>query len=397
VGTVQPKLEADMAGQCTSFPPAGTEDGACSGCSDATSCATCIGNIVDCQACLAMNNSNNGTANCELLDDGLNNGSCGGPAPTPTNTNTATPTATSTPVPTCPLAAGEYTLTQVAGGILTVDGLPSFPFPAGGTIKQDVAAAVAPACVHNTVVPFPGGFSAPVFCIPALGFTTSLQQTGCGIGRIDSNGGSDFTVDEVGDTSAPSPPCGLPASCGFGANSNIRVDVTVGDGGADVCGSGTANAIVSVPVFTTTWQRPLMCPDPDGMYNPGPDILIVSFPQTLDFTTDNTAADFQDIDPDGCCIAGAGPASNTNPCTPGGPGGPTGTGTCINLAGIGLAGVDTTTVASGAIGSAGSPLYDLSFLSILPNEATATGPFAGAVCGSPPPINFAGTATRCIP
>src|SRR5262245_46148896 len=75
--TVQPKLQDDMDAQCAAFPPAGTEDGACAGCSDAASCATCIGNIVDCQACLAMKNSNNGNANCDMLDDGLANGSCG--------------------------------------------------------------------------------------------------------------------------------------------------------------------------------------------------------------------------------------------------------------------------------------------------------------------------------
>ena len=32
---------------------------------------------------------------------------------------------------------------------------------------------------------------------------TSVRQTGCGVGRIDSNGGSDFTITEVGDTSSP--------------------------------------------------------------------------------------------------------------------------------------------------------------------------------------------------
>jgi hypothetical protein len=396
--TVQPKLEADMAAQCTfSSPPAGLEDGACSGCVDAPTCATCIGNIVDCQACLAMNNSNNGTADCDQLDDGVVNSSCGGPPPTATSTATATPSPTNTPPPSCPLAPGAYTLTQVVGGILTVDGLPAFPFPAGGAIIQDVAAA-GPGCVHNTVVPFPGGFSAPSFCIPALGFTTSLSQTGCGIGLIDSNGGSDFTITELGDTSAPGAPCFLPPSCAAGANSNVEVDVTIGDSVADTCGSGTANATVSIPVFTTTWLRIAMCPDPDGTFDPGlGDILIVSFPQTLDFTTDTSLGDWADINPDGCCLAGAGPASVTSPCTPGGSGGLGGTGTCIDLTGIGLAGADTTTVAAGAIGSSGAPLYDLTFVSILPNEVTGPGAPLGASCATPPVVTYGGTATRCIP
>jgi hypothetical protein len=37
----------------------------------------------------------------------------------------------------------------------------------------------------------------------------------------------------------------------------------------------------------------------------------VSFPLTLDFTSDATLADFADLDRDGCCIAGAGPATGT--------------------------------------------------------------------------------------
>jgi hypothetical protein len=326
---------------------------------------------------------------------------------------------------TCPLAAGQYTQKQIAGGTLKVSGLAPFPFPAGGTVVQDVGAATQPACVHDTVVPFPGGFNAPVFCIPALVFTVKVQQTGCGIGKIDSNGGSDFTVTEVGDTSAPSPPCSLPsASCTNGSNSNIRVDVTVGNGVADTCGGGgTANAIVSVPVQTTTWQDVLFqCPDADGTFDPGTDALITSFPQFLDFTTDATSADFDDTDPDGCCIAGSGPSTHLNAndnagctgagtpkacctgagtgncrCAGGGAGPQTDTGTCINLTGVGVPGADVVTVASGAVGSNGFPLYDLSFKTRLPNEVAKTGNFAGLTCAIPPAINFAGTAVRCIP
>jgi hypothetical protein len=305
-------------------------------------------------------------------------------------------TPTNTPGIACPLNTGTYTLTQVAGGVLTVDGLPSFPFPAGGTIIQEVAAP-DPSCVHPVVVPFPGGFGAPVFCIPALGFTTSVVQTGCGIGRIDSNGGSDFTVVETGDTSAPSAPCALPASCVPGANSNVRVDITVGNGSADTCSSGTANATVSVPVFTTTWLKFGQCPDQDGSFDPPADFLIVSFPQTLDFTTDSTRSDWADLDPDGCCIAGSGPGSVVSPCNPGGTGAVTANGTCIDLAGANAPGADVTTVASGTVGSSGSPLYDLTFVTVLPNEITGPTALAGAQCASPPIVTYGGSATRCIP
>jgi putative intracellular protease/amidase len=56
-------------------------------------------------------------------------------------------------------------------------------------------------CVHATVVGFPGGFSAPNFCVPALGYTVSVTQTGCGAGQIDSDGGSDYKIEELNDTS----------------------------------------------------------------------------------------------------------------------------------------------------------------------------------------------------
>jgi hypothetical protein len=296
----------------------------------------------------------------------------------------------------CPLDAGSYTLTQVAGGSLRVDGLPAFPFPAGGTIVQDVSAGDE-ACVHDTVVPFPGGFDAPVFCVPSLNFTVQVEQTGCGVGVIDSDGGSDLTVTEIGDTSSPTL-CNLPhPSCSNGANASLQVDVTVGDGVADTCATGSANALVSVPVFTTTWlASTFTCPDTDGTYNPGIDTLITSFPQILDFTTDTNEADWSDLDPDGCCIAGAGPGSNTNPCNPGGAGGLTGAGSCLDVAGVGIAGADVTTVASGPVGSTGSPLYDLTFTTQLPNEVSAAGAPLGATCATPPVIDFAGPATRCI-
>jgi hypothetical protein len=91
------------------------------------------------------------------------------------------------------MAPGIYTTTQVTGGTLDVYNFAPFPFPSGGTIVQHVAAGDAN-CVHNTVVPFPGGFSSPNFCVPALQFTTSVTQIACGAGRIDSNGVSDFSM-----------------------------------------------------------------------------------------------------------------------------------------------------------------------------------------------------------
>lgn len=308
------------------------------------------------------------------------------PTVTATRTVTLMPTPTSTPVPTCPLTAGKYTVTQVAGGSLKVYTFMPFPFPAGGSIVQDVAAASQPACVHSTVVPFPGGFSAPNFCVPALGYTVSVTQTGCGAGRIDSNGGSDYTILEVSDTSNTGAPCFLPhTACAPGADASVRVDITVGNGAADTCsGGGTANAIVTIPVHTVTWQDNSAgtfgsCPG-DGVFNGG-DAIITQFDQVLDFTTDQASHHWADIDGDLCSLAGGGPAA----------GQPAQTGVCQNL----MAGT-VTTVAAGGFGSTGIP-NDGSFSTKLPNTFALSGAFAGDTCGSPPVINFTGLATRCIP
>ena len=254
---------------------------------------------------------------------------------------------------------------------------------------QDVGAGNA-SCVHETIVPASGGFTAPVFCIPGLNFSVKVTQNGCGTGRIDSNGGSDYTVTEIGDTSDSSQTCNLPAvGCPPGPpstmpadrDSSLRVDITVGNGAADTCaGGGTANAIVVIPVSTLTWLADdFTCPDADGVFD-GADTQILLINQNLDFTTDVSTSSWSDIDSDGCSIAGAGPAA-----------GLTRTGVCLDL------GANTvTTAATGTIGSDGSPLFDLTFATRLPNAISGPAASGGATCPSPPAVNFTGTATRCI-
>jgi len=290
----------------------------------------------------------------------------------------------------CPLAPGSYTVTQVDGGRLTVGTFAPFPFPAGGAILQDVSAARQPECVHDVVVPFPGGFTAPTFCIPAFGFSVHIDQTGCGIGRIASKGGADFTVTEVGDTSDSSSVCNLPhPACVAGADNSVRIDVTVGDGNPDTCSGGTANSLVSIPVHTTTWIEHTSgdtCPAEDGTFDPGrgdpikDDMLIVEFPQILDFTTDTNSAVWSDLDGDGCAIAGGGPQRGLSS-----------TGTCIDLDAH-----TVTTAASGPIGSSGGPAFDLTYTTRLPNTFSGPNPPMGSTCTSPPALNFGGSVSRCI-
>jgi hypothetical protein len=341
-------------------------------------------------ACEPFDCQDNDTVGITCLIQGVSNSlfGCGGtPGPTPT----VTPDD-------CPLAAGRYTITQGAGGVLRVATFSEFPFPAGGTVVIDVAPGQGEACLHDVVVPADGGFAAPSFCIPALGLTTNVRQDSCGIGQIDSNGGSDYTVSEIGDTSDTTGPCDIPQdTCvtSLGEDSSVRVNITVGDGTVDTCtGGGTANAILAIPVHTTTWQERSsgahcgLDPDPvtgvpraDGTFDPPADLLVVDFDQVLDFTTDSTVTSWDDLDDDGCFIAGVGPAD----------GFPAKTGTCMDL------GAKTVTnVASGPVGSKGTPTFDLTFVTFLPNTYTGPEDVPSATCATPPTINFTGEIDRCL-
>jgi hypothetical protein len=275
----------------------------------------------------------------------------------------------------------------VAGGTLQTYSFAPFAFPAGGTIVQDVSTGDVN-CVHNTAVPFPGGFNAPNFCVVGLMFTVSVTQTACGAGKIDSDGGSDFTLTTLADTSNTGAPCTLPHSpCTAGLNAGVRVDIDVGDGAADTCpNGGTANALVSIPVHTVSWVDnsggTFMGCMGDGVFNGG-DMVAAEFDQILDFTTDGATGSWSDIDADGCTIAGFGPAAGFTVSAA------TET-TCIDL------GLNTVTV--GAVGEFGATggLFDGTFKTVLPSNVTV-GAFGGATCPSPPLINYAGLATRCIP
>lgn len=312
---------------------------------------------------------------------------CPGAVPTATPSNTDTPTPTHTPIVGCLLSEGAYTLTQASAGSITFDGLPPIGFPAGSSSAMvvDLGAASPPDCLHDAVVPFPGGFGPIVFCqLPGTGFTIRIEQTGCGVGRVDSNGGADFTVATVADTSDTFGVCNVPhTSCNtLNGDQGARVEVTVGDGFADSCSSGAVNVVATVPVQFTVWlEETSLCPDPDGVFDGG-DILVSQFETVFDLTTDATAATWMDLDGDGCFLAGAGP---------GGAGLST-TGTCHDTVGA------TVSTAFASPVALGDPVFfDHTIAGLIPFDVTGPGAPLGAVCASPPAVDFAGTATRCFP
>jgi len=321
---------------------------------------------------------------------------------------TATATATSTAGPVCGIAsAGRYTQTTT-GGVLKVSTFLPFQFPAGGATIQDVSAPNPSTCVSNTVVPYPGGLTVPVFCVPALGYTVQVSQTGCGVGVIDSNGGSDLTTTEKGDTSFTSAGCAASQSCAVFVDSSGEIDITVGDGTPDTCAAGSSgNAMVSIPVNTVTWLSSNGCPDSDMNPDGADDTIITQFPQTLDLTTDRAIAQYNDNDGDTCSLKGAGPAGpytqnqmcfaagNPYACCTG-----SGTGTCVGNGAVGACINFTSNAVSvaggGTVFSSAAPLHDLLFTTVQPANIAGPTTFGGATCASPPTINFSGLAQRCI-
>jgi hypothetical protein len=314
---------------------------------------------------------------------------------------------TTSPPACCP--ATRIT-TSSGPGILQVSTLPPFPFPAGVNTVVD-AGAPDSCCKHNVSVP-PGGFSVPVFCIPALGFTSSVTPLGCAAGTALGQGQvidaaapgpfpccADTDVSRVGDTSDPSTnTCGtLGGGCNTspgnaGADTDGNIDTTRGNGVCDPA-AGTHTQL-DIPVHSQTWNDfDGNCPDDDLAYSPGTDTLVTDFNFILSPTTATSNADYTELNGDACTFAGNGPdhvkhctGDLTRPCNTNGH--CTGFGTCVDgpLVGIPPAGPcctvgqATTIVASGIAFTGGSPLFDLVFANSVPSTISACGAAGSNTC-----------------
>jgi hypothetical protein len=312
--------------------------------------------------------------------------------------------------PTC--CPATRVVTNAGTGVLQVSTLAPFPFPAGVQTTVDAGGADA-CCKHNVTVP-PGGFSVPVFCIPALGFTSQVIPLGCETGTADGNGRiwdaaagnslpccADGDVSRVGDTSQP--PCGtigtgctLPVDPGeAGDDTDGNIDTTRGNGACDGAGVHTQ---LDIPVQSITWNDfDGNCPDDDLVYSPGTDTLVTNFNFILSPTTACSNADYTEANADGCTFEGNGPDHvkhcSLNPsrpcftnahCTSPLPN----DGTCVDGALCGVppagpccvVGQTTTVVASGIAFTGGAPLYDLIFANEVPASITACSSPASNTC-----------------
>jgi hypothetical protein len=181
----------------------------------------------------------------------------------------------------------------------------------------NVGPATDGTCAHSVTVPA-GGFTVPVFCIPALGYTSMVQAQGCESGGAHGGGTvwdgfaacPDAEVSRVGDTSDPADnACGtLSTGCttaGAGADTAGNINTTRGD---TVCDAEPGvQTQLDIPVLSTTWaDENAECPDPDGMFDGG-DLIITQFNFILSPTSRSSIADYTDLNADGCSFAGSGP------------------------------------------------------------------------------------------
>ncbi|HJQ83218.1 MAG TPA: hypothetical protein VKA21_04020 [Candidatus Binatia bacterium] len=205
------------------------------------------------------------------------------------------------------------------GGVatLTMGPYPPIAIAAGSTLAVDVGPADGPpSCRHEASVPA-GGFSVPNFCIPVLGMTVQVLSDQCsggtmaGVGTVwDGNACCpDADVAKLGDTTFG---CGTfgtgctAAPGGAGGDQLGYIDVDRGD---LACDAGGAQTRLDIPIRLFTWVNLAgLCPDPDGVFDPGTDEATSDIPVVLSPTTASASAGFFDPDGDSCNFAGQGPA-----------------------------------------------------------------------------------------
>jgi hypothetical protein len=296
------------------------------------------------------------------------------PTTSTTTTTPVTTTTTTTAPQACNGCAAEEIVTVSSAGTLQVSTLPAFPFPANVMTTIDTGPAGL-GCVHDAIVPA-NGFFVPVFCIPALQFTSAVYPTGCesggslGSGKVwDANdpahAGPSPDINRLGDTSDASTggqTCGT-----LGSGCTTAVGAAGGDtlGNIDTTRGGNVNGVagvhtqVDIPVHSITWvAADSSCPDSDGTFNAGTDTPVTDFNFILSPTTGHSSATYSDLNGDSCKRAGNGPDTQTADGIPA-------TGPCCTV------GQATTVSATGIAFTGGAPLYDITFKSITPTTISA--------------------------
>jgi hypothetical protein len=201
--------------------------------------------------------------------------------------------------------------------IMAVSTLPPFRLPAGISITVDTGLADS-GCQHAATIPA-GGFTAPVFCIPALGFTAKLTAIGCEGGPAHGAGArwdadaptAAPNIQRIADTSDPAGhDCAvLGSGCSpSGAAADQRGSIDTLRGASPGPGGGVHTRL-DIPVSLRVWNDfDGSCPDGDGVFDDGRDTNVTLAEFMLTLTTGEADAAFTDLNGDACSFAGNGPA-----------------------------------------------------------------------------------------
>ncbi|MDX2171225.1 MAG: hypothetical protein SF182_29420, partial [Deltaproteobacteria bacterium] len=139
--------------------------------------AACLNAGSKCRACLALNDADGQDMDCDTMDDGAANGSCGG-------------------YPAVNIGTHACTLNGAGSSIaLTTEAFPIPPFSATGTISLAFGAIAldGTAAVNCNVV------SLDPVVIPGIGDVCVNPYAGCASGQIDCDGGAPQDVDLIAD------------------------------------------------------------------------------------------------------------------------------------------------------------------------------------------------------
>jgi hypothetical protein len=327
--------------------------------------------------------------------------------PTTTTTTTVASTTTTTQPNTC-CGATQVVLQSLPGAVIKTATLPTSAVPTFTLTVDSGPPDAHPSCRHDAIVPA-GGLGSAAICLSGLGFTGTIDALGCATGGTDGGGSlwdggatcPGGNVSKVGDTSdGVCNPAGQPCNTSpGGAGANPLGDVDATRGGAP-CGPAGVHTLLDIPVRHTWWADfQSECPDPDGVFDPGTDILVLQFDHIMSLATGTANGDFVDENGDACALAGSGPDHTkhctldpSRPCSTNSHCNSPAAGTCVDgpLTGVPAAGPcctvgqTMTLVASAPSFIGGPPLFDSLFDVRWPMQVIACNPWPGpATCTLP--------------
>lgn len=215
IGKTESKLGADATKACTGVTLASAFPGECSTAASPAALAACLEQVTKCRMCEGIEEMDGIDADCDVIDDGASNGSCGLPVH-------------ACVLDTTPASDSQLALYTEAFGAPLV-----FPFT-GGQINLGAGGSVA-TCDIVSLNPVN---------IPAIGFVCISPSSGCPQGQRDCDGGTALGVDVQSESGGGA--CTSNAACEATANAACGGAANVlAAGCTGFCSAGTEAACTS--------------------------------------------------------------------------------------------------------------------------------------------------------